>query len=157
MCAAKRSPLRTPIMWPEDGKAKKCRSAAFFLTLFRPLPFDPSGAKCNIRLPAAQRPPCVKGAVTEGDWGIVTLREQVELLARPQSLRPCGAPAYASGPFVAARHLPTLWGVTLYTREALRGDASIAPYTQLDGCCRGLALPLNCRGEHCSPLRSLCR
>ena len=28
-------------------------------------------------------------------------------------------PAYASGPSVAARHLPTLWGVTLYTREAL--------------------------------------
>ena len=24
------------------------------------------------------------------------------------------------GPSVAARHLPTLWGVTLYTREALR-------------------------------------
>ena len=39
------SPLRTPIMWSEDGKAKKRRSAAFFLTLFRPLPFDPSGAK----------------------------------------------------------------------------------------------------------------
>ena len=37
-----------------------------------------------------------------------------------QSLRPCGAPAYASGPSVAARHLPTLWGVTLYTREAFR-------------------------------------
>ena len=29
-------------------------------------------------------------------------------------------PAYASGPSVAARHLPTLWEVTLYTREALR-------------------------------------
>ena len=28
-------------------------------------------------------------------------------------------PAYASDPSVAARHLPTLWGVTLYTREAL--------------------------------------
>ena len=53
-------------------------------------------------------------------------------LARSQSLRPCGAPAYASGPSVAARHLPTLWGVTLYTREALDRR----------------------RGEHCSPARS---
>ena len=81
------SPLRTPIMWSEDGKAKKRRSAAFFLTLFRPLPFDPSGAKCNLRLPAAQRPPCVKGAVTEGDWGIVTLPIHRLSLARSQSLR----------------------------------------------------------------------
>ena len=31
-------------------------------------------------------------------------------------------PAYASGPSVAARHLPTLWGVTLYTREVLPGE-----------------------------------
>ena len=29
------SPLRTPKEWSFDGKAKKCRSAAFFLTLFR--------------------------------------------------------------------------------------------------------------------------
>ena len=128
--AAKRSPLRTPIMWSSGPKAKNCRSAAIFLTLFRPLPFDPSGAKCNLRLPAAQRPPCVKGAVTEGDWGIVTLPIHRLTLARSQSLRPCGAPAYALGPSVAARHLPTLWGVTLYTREASRGDASITPYTQ---------------------------
>ena len=39
------SPLRTPIMWSENAKAKKCRSAAFFLTPLRPLPIDPSGAK----------------------------------------------------------------------------------------------------------------
>ena len=50
----------------------------------------------------------------------MTLSIHRTTLARPQSLRPCGAPAYASGPSVAARHLPTLWGVTLYTREALR-------------------------------------
>ena len=29
-------------------------------------------------------------------------------------------PLTRPGPSVAARHLPTLWGVTLYTREALR-------------------------------------
>ena len=32
-------------MWSENAKAKKCRSAAFFLTPLRPLPIDPSGAK----------------------------------------------------------------------------------------------------------------
>ena len=53
-------------------------------------------------------------------------------------------PAYASGPSVAARHLPTLWGVTLYTREALRwavgGGVLDAPYN--------LALPPNCTGGY---------
>ena len=39
------SPLGTPKMWSENAKAKKCRSAAFFLTPLRPLPIDPSGAK----------------------------------------------------------------------------------------------------------------
>ena len=90
------------------------------------------GSIWNAPLREPKRPPCVKGAgcaaaQTEG------LRPYGYNPTRPytlQSLRPCGAPAYASGPSVAARHLPTLWGVTLYTREALRGDASIAPYTQ---------------------------
>ncbi len=36
--AAKRSPLRTPKVWSSSKKAKKCRSAAFFLTLFRSSP-----------------------------------------------------------------------------------------------------------------------
>ena len=36
--AAKRSPLRTPKLWSSSKKAKKCRSAAFFLTLFRSSP-----------------------------------------------------------------------------------------------------------------------
>ena len=39
-------PLGTPKMWSENAKAKKCRSAAFFLTPLRPLLIDPSGAKC---------------------------------------------------------------------------------------------------------------
>ena len=38
-------PLGTPKRWSFDEKAKKCRSAAFFLTPLRPLPIDPSGAK----------------------------------------------------------------------------------------------------------------
>ena len=38
-------PLGTPIMWSKGPKAKKCRSAAFFLTLLYPSPIDPSGAK----------------------------------------------------------------------------------------------------------------
>ena len=32
------SPLRTPKLWSSSKKAKKCRSAAFFLTLFRSSP-----------------------------------------------------------------------------------------------------------------------
>ena len=38
-------PLGTPKRWSSAKKAKKRRSAALFLTLFRPSPFDPSGAK----------------------------------------------------------------------------------------------------------------
>ena len=40
---------------------------------------------------------------------------------------------------------PPLRGTSLYTREALGGDASIAPYTQPCG---------GCRVEHCSPAGS---
>ena len=40
-------PLGTPKRWSVDEKAKKRRSAALFLTLFRHSPFDPSGAKRN--------------------------------------------------------------------------------------------------------------
>ena len=39
------SPLGTPKMWSKKQKAKTCRSAARFLTLFTSSPFDPSGAK----------------------------------------------------------------------------------------------------------------
>ncbi len=39
------SPLGTPKRGSSDGKAKTCRSAARFLTLFRPSPSGPSGAK----------------------------------------------------------------------------------------------------------------
>ena len=80
-------PLGTPKRRSKRKKAKPCRSAARFLTLFSFSPIAPSGAKCNLRLPAAQRPPCVKGAVTEGDWGIVTLPIHRLSLARSQSLR----------------------------------------------------------------------
>ena len=45
MCAAKRSPLETPKRWSKKKKAKTCRSAARFLTLFTSSPIDPSGAK----------------------------------------------------------------------------------------------------------------
>ena len=39
------SPLGTPKRWSSAKKAKKRRSAALFLTLFRLSPIDPSGAK----------------------------------------------------------------------------------------------------------------
>ena len=51
--AAKRSPLRTPKLWSSSKKAKKCRSAARFLTLFYFSPIDPSGAKTGRRRLAA--------------------------------------------------------------------------------------------------------
>ena len=40
------SPLRTPKRRSRSKKAKKRRSAAFFLTLFHFSPIDPSGAEC---------------------------------------------------------------------------------------------------------------
>ena len=43
--AAKRSPLGTPKLWSRSKKAKPCRSAARFLTLFCFSPSGPSGAK----------------------------------------------------------------------------------------------------------------
>ena len=45
MCAAKCSPLGTPKGWSKKQKAKTCRSAARFLTLFASSPIDPSGAE----------------------------------------------------------------------------------------------------------------
>ena len=51
LCAAKRSPLGTPKGWSSAKKAKKRRSAALFLTLFRPSPIDPSGAKITLPHP----------------------------------------------------------------------------------------------------------
>ena len=39
------SPLGTPKRWSNDSKAKKCRSAAFFLTLLNRSPSGPSGTK----------------------------------------------------------------------------------------------------------------
>ena len=44
------SPLRTPKMWSKKQKAKTCRSAARFLTLFVSSPIDPSGAKNRRKL-----------------------------------------------------------------------------------------------------------
>ena len=66
------SPLRTPRGWSRNEKAKTCRSAARFLTLFRPSPIDPSGAKRN-SMGVEGWLPCVKGAgcaiaQTEGLW-----------------------------------------------------------------------------------------
>ena len=66
------SPLRTPKRWSRNEKAKTCRSAARFLTLFRPSPIAPSGAKRNT-MGVEGWLPCVKGAgcaiaQTEGLW-----------------------------------------------------------------------------------------
>ena len=96
MCAAKRSPLRTPIRWSKGPKAKKRRSAAFFLTLLDPSPFDPSGAKRNSMVVELKAPLC-KGGSADRRWGIVTLPIHRTTLARPQSLRPCGAPPFTQG------------------------------------------------------------
>ena len=52
LCAAKRSPLGTPKGRSENAKAKKCRSAAFFLTLLDPSTFDHSGAKFSVAVGA---------------------------------------------------------------------------------------------------------
>ena len=66
-----------------------------------------------------------------GDCDLTGTTQHAHTRSNP-SVTACAVPlAYASGPSVAARHLPTLWGVTLYTREALeyrRGGFHIRPY-----------------------------
>ena len=47
------------------------------------------------------------------------LRGQVDFRARSQSPTAYRRSPSGPGPSVAARHLPTLWGVTLYTRGPL--------------------------------------
>ena len=67
----------------------------------------------------AQSLPCVKGGAPQGrrDCDITRAGRVSGKATIPQSasLTPLTRP----GPSVAARHLPTLWGVTLYTREPL--------------------------------------
>ena len=135
-------PLGTPKGWSRNEKAKTCRSAARFLTLFRPSPIDPlrgqilvgvgadsisarnarafdgasgtppptpplplvmwegegdpSGAKINSMGVELKAPLC-KGGSAGRRWGIVTLPIHRSTLARPQSLRPCGAPPFTQG------------------------------------------------------------
>ena len=118
------SPLRTPRRRSSAKKAKKRRSAALFLTLFRPSPFYPFGAKIDSMGVELKAPLC-KGGSREAGGGLWPY-PKIEL------------PRKTTIP-------PPLRGTSLYTREALRGDASIAPYTQPCG---------GCRGEHCSPAGS---
>ena len=70
----------------------------------------------------------------------MTLPVHRTTLARLRSLRPCGAPAYAAEPLCRCATSPHTVG-----SHPSRGATLL----------RGLALPLNCTGEHCSPLRSL--
>ena len=49
----------------------------------------------------------------------MALRGQVDFLARSQSPTAYRRSPSGPGPSVAARHLPTLWGVTLYTKGPL--------------------------------------
>ena len=132
------SPLRTPKRRSSAKKAKTCRSAARFLTLFRSSPIDPSGAKCLYprsvgadarHRPALgrrqfavveKRPPCVKGAPAKrvGDCDLAHKSTYPRTRSNPS------VTAYAvPPPFTQGR---------LCTREALRGDASIAPYTRTE-------------------------
>ena len=66
------SPLRTPKRWSENAKAKKCRSAAFFLTPLRPLPSAPSGAKSfsTTRSVGADARCCGVAQRSMPQWGI---------------------------------------------------------------------------------------
>ena len=122
------SPLRTPKRRSKKQKAKTCRSAARFLTLFASSPFDPSGAKISSTTHSVGADACI-------------------------------------GPHWADANL----------RVGRRGGFYIHPkYTRIDGASRtppptcnhtvavgaciarplNLALPLNCTGEHCSPLHA---
>ena len=83
----------------------------------------------------------------------MALRGEVDVWARSQSLslRYRAASPSGPGPSVAARHLPTLWGVTLYTREPL--GACVEANSVRPG---NLAATPNPAGEHCSPLQQQC-
>ena len=108
-------PLGIPKRRSKKQKAKTCRSAARFLTLFTSSPIDPSGAKFHstthsVGADACHRPAPAGTYLRAGRRGGFHIRPQ-------------------------------------YTRNH-RGVGDAAPYTQPYGACRG---------EHCSPLRSLCR
>ena len=112
------SPLGTPKRRSSAKKAKTCRSAARFLTLFRPSPIDPSGAKClyprsvgadACHRPALgrrqfavveKRPPCVKGAPAKrvGDCDLVHKSTYPAHASIPPSrLTPCHLPLHKGG------------------------------------------------------------
>ena len=84
------SPLRTPKRWSRGEKAKTCRSAARFFTLFRPSPIAPSGAKTTPWGVELKAPLC-KGGSADRRWGIVALPIYRSTLARapipPSALR----------------------------------------------------------------------
>ena len=101
------------------------------------------------------KPPLCKGrwhggAVTEGlerVWAcwVISVRSQSPTAYRRSPSGP--------GPSVAARHLPTLWGVTLYTRGPHSAPAILATVGASIARPQNLTLPPNSPGEHCSPLR----
>ena len=80
------------------------------------------------------KPPLCKGRWhgVSRDGGIVILRGQVDFLARSQSPTAYRRSPSGPGPSVAARHLPTLWGVTLYTRGPLDSRVGVCEVARAD-------------------------
>ena len=81
------------------------------------------------------------------------LRGQVDFLARSQSPTAYRRSPSGPGPSVAARHLPTLWGVTLYTRGPFLYTHKLAS-TQAGPLCRCATSP-HTVGSH--PSSGACR
>ena len=62
----------------------------------------------------------------------MALRGQVDFLARSQSPTAYRRSPSGPGSSVAARHLPTLWGVTLYTRGPLGSRVGVCEIARAD-------------------------
>ena len=121
------SPLGTPIMWSENAKAKKCRSAAFFLTPLRPLPIDPSGVKRNSMRVELKAPLC-KGGSADRRWGIVTLPIHRTTAQGYNHSAPAGHPLTRRAP-LSLRDISPHCGESPFTQGRLCGAMQASPPT----------------------------
>ena len=121
-------PLGTPKRRSKKQKAKTCRSAARFLTLFASSPFDPSGAKISSTTHSVGADACIGP-----HWADANLRvgRRGGFYIRPKYTRIDGA----------SRTPPPTCNHTVAVGACIARPLN-------------LALPLNCTGEHCSPLHA---
>ena len=139
------SPLGTPKRRSSAKKAKTCRSAARFLTLFRPSPIDPSGAKrlyprsvgADARHRPAlgrrqfavveKRPPCVKGAPAKrvGDCDLAHKSTYPRTRSNPSVTAYAVPPPFTQGRLCGASSTSR---AALWNRTDLAGGSRVLIY-----------------------------